>query len=163
TVTGVAPGTKLYAVKVLNSRATGTLSQILCGIDWVKANAVALGIKVANMSIEGSGSNDGNCGNTNNDAEHKSICNATAAGVISDKSGGGTSTYYGTSQAAPHVAGTVALCVGSAGTAGPCSGLTPAQVISKIRGDAAAAATSTNGFTGDPLHVVTGKYFGYID
>ena len=38
-VVGVAPGTRVYAVKVLNNRAVGTLSQFLCGINWVAANA----------------------------------------------------------------------------------------------------------------------------
>jgi len=241
TLTGVAPGTKIYAVKVLNSRATGTLSQIICGIDWVTANAAALNITVANMSIAGGGSNDNNCGNTNNDAWHKAVCRSVAVGVTyvasagnsktsfastipaaypevltttamsdtdgasgakgaapkcksgekddsygtysnyavssteishtiaapgtsvrGDKIGGGTGTYYGTSQAAPHVAGTVALCLGSGGATGPCSGLTPAQIVSKLRGDAATYATLSNGFTGDPLHPISGKYFGYL-
>ena len=80
-VVGVAPGTRVYAVKVLNNRATGTLSQFLCGIDWVTANAAALGLKVANMSIGGSGADDGKCGAVNKDSEHKAICAATAAGV----------------------------------------------------------------------------------
>jgi hypothetical protein len=40
--------------------------------------------------------------------------------------------------------------------------LTPAQVIQKIRADAQAHATSSNGFNGDPLHPVSGKYFGYL-
>ena len=44
-VVGVAPGTRVYAVKVLNNRATGTLSQFLCGINWVAANAAALNIR----------------------------------------------------------------------------------------------------------------------
>jgi subtilisin len=240
-VTGVAPGTRVYSVKVLNSKNSGTLSQILCGIDWVTANAATLGIKVANMSIQGSGANDSNCGNTNNDAWHKAICRSTAAGVtyvasagnakttldktipaaypevltvtamsdtdglagakgaapkcksgeaddrygtfsnyavgataiahtiaapgtciVSDKLAGGTSTYYGTSQAAPHAAGTLALCFGSGG-AGPCAGLSPAAAIAKVRADAAAAATIANGFAGDPLRPVSGKYFGYLD
>ncbi|MEA2310683.1 MAG: hypothetical protein QOE28_651, partial [Solirubrobacteraceae bacterium] len=80
-VVGVAPGTRIYAVKILNNRATGTLSQFLCGINWVAANAASLGINVANMSVAGSGKDDGNCGNTNGDAEHKAICAAAAAGV----------------------------------------------------------------------------------
>ena len=241
-VVGVAPGTKLYAVKVLGKNGSGTLSQILCGINWVTANAAALNIKVVNMSIAGPGANDNNCGRTNNDAEHQAICNSIAAGVtyvaaagnstttlasyipaaypevltvtamtdtdglsgglgaaptcttgqkddstlttsnyavatadqthtiaapgtcvVSDAIGGGTSTYYGTSQAAPHVAGTVALCLNDGGIAGPCSGMTPAQVIARIRADAAAHATSTNGFTGDPFHPIAGRYFGYLD
>jgi subtilisin len=34
---GVAPGTKLYAVKVLSAAGSGYQSQIICGIDWVTA------------------------------------------------------------------------------------------------------------------------------
>jgi subtilisin family serine protease len=81
--------------------------------------------------------------------------------IVSDKLAGGTSTYYGTSQAAPHVAGTLALCFGSGGD-GPCAGLAPSQAIAKVRADAAAAATLTTGFAGDPLRPVSGKYFGYL-
>jgi subtilisin family serine protease len=239
-VVGVAPGTKLYSVKVLGKTGSGTLSQILCGIDWVTANAGPLGIKVANMSLAGAGVNDGNCGHTNNDAEHQAICASTAAGVsyvaaagngssgfastvpaaypevltvtamtdtdgvpggagpapcvrgerddsyatysnyavsggdiahtiaapgtcvTSDNLGGGTNVYYGTSQATPHVAGTVALCLNDGGLAGACAGMTASQVIVKLRTDAAAAATSANGFTGDPLHPLSGRYYGNL-
>ena len=54
-VTGVAPGTTIYAVKILGNNGSGTLSQILCGINWVTANASRLGIRVANMSVSGHG------------------------------------------------------------------------------------------------------------
>jgi hypothetical protein len=64
--------------------------------------------------------------------------------------------------ATPHVSGTVALCFGNGGVDGPCAGLTPAQVIQKIRADAQANATAANGFAGDPNHAVTGKYFGFL-
>jgi subtilisin family serine protease len=226
-VVGVAPGTPVYSVKVLNAGATGTLSQFLCGIDWVTANAAALGIRVVNMSIGGPGRTDTNCGASNKDAEHKAICRSVAAGVtyvvaagndgadfsrtipaaypevltvtamsdgdgvpggrtaptcvpgeaddrygtysnfasgssalahtiaapgtcvVSSAPGGGTATYLGTSQAAPHVAGAVSLCIGRPGAPGPCAGLAPAAVIKKVRGDAVAAATTSNGFHGD--------------
>ncbi len=38
-------------------------------------------IDVANMSLGGGGSDDGNCGLSNNDPEHEAICNAVNAGV----------------------------------------------------------------------------------
>jgi subtilisin family serine protease len=80
-VVGIAPNAKLFPVKVLNKSGSGTWSSVICGIDWVAANATTLGIKVANMSLGGGGSSDNNCGITNNDALHKAICNATAKGV----------------------------------------------------------------------------------
>ena len=89
-VVGVAPGATLYAVKVLDSSGSGTTSQVICGIDWVTANAKnadgSQKIHVANMSLGGwvnsqSGLDDGNCGNTNGDSQHKAICRSTNAGV----------------------------------------------------------------------------------
>lgn len=80
-VVGVAPQAKLAAVKVLNKNGSGTWSSVICGIDWVTANAALYGIKVANMSLGGAGTSDNNCGNTNSDALHKAICNSTAKGV----------------------------------------------------------------------------------
>ena len=80
-VVGVAPEAKLIAVKVLNSQGSGTWSSVICGIDWVTANAATYNIKVANMSLGGSGSSDNKCGNANNDALHKAICKSTTAGV----------------------------------------------------------------------------------
>ncbi len=52
-VVGVAPGARIWAVKVLNSQGSGWSSWIIAGIDWVAANAAT--IEVANMSLGGSG------------------------------------------------------------------------------------------------------------
>ncbi len=93
-VVGVAPGTRVYAVKVLNNRAVGTLSQFLCGINWVAANAAAKNIRVANMSIGGVGLSDGACGTASGDSEHKAICAATAAGVTFVVSAGNGGTDF---------------------------------------------------------------------
>jgi subtilisin family serine protease len=239
-VVGVAPGTKVYAVKVLDSGGSGLWSGIICGIDWVTANAASLGIRVANMSLGGLGNDYSDCAG---DPLHEAICNSTDAGVVytaaagnsgwdwgapppdvpawfpevltvtavadsdgkaggsggapgcrpaevDDKRasfsnfsqdadddghavaapgvcirstwpGGGYATLSGTSMAAPHVAGLVALCLGEGGAAGPCSGLAPAQVIQKVRADAQAHATAATGFEGDPLHPL-GRYFGHL-
>ncbi len=78
-VIGVAPQAKLYAVKVLDSRGSGSWSSVICGVDYVTAHADV--IKVANMSLGGGGSSDDNCGYTNNDALHKAICKSRDAGV----------------------------------------------------------------------------------
>jgi subtilisin family serine protease len=48
-VVGVAPGARLWAVKVLNSNGSGYISWIVAGIDYVTANAAS--IEVANMSL----------------------------------------------------------------------------------------------------------------
>lgn len=80
-VVGVAPGAKLFAVKVLDRNGSGSWSSVICGIDWVTANAQALGIKVANLSLGGGGSSDNNCGISNNDALHKALCRARDKGV----------------------------------------------------------------------------------
>ncbi len=80
-VVGVAPGIPIYSVRVLDNRGSGKWSNVICGIDWVTANAASLHIKVANMSLGGGGSDDHNCGNTDGDAMHKAVCKSVAAGV----------------------------------------------------------------------------------
>jgi subtilisin family serine protease len=80
--TGVAPGTLIYAVKVLDATGGGTSSSVICGIDWVTANASRLGIRVASMSLGMSGGSDTNCGRTNADPLHRAICHSVASGVV---------------------------------------------------------------------------------
>ena len=72
---GVAPGARLYGVKVLSNSGTGYQSWIINGIDWVTAHADT--IDVANMSLGGTGT-DGSCGSN---AYHMAICKSVAAGV----------------------------------------------------------------------------------
>jgi subtilisin len=239
-VVGVAPGTRIFAVKVLDANGSGDYSDILCGIDWVTANAAVLGIGVANMSLGGLGSYS----TCSSEPLHLAVCSSTAAGVLytvaagndgwdlgaappdvpawypevltvtamadsdgragatgavpsclsgeiddsrasfsnystaaSDNAhsiaapgvcvrstvpGGGYATMSGTSMAAPHIAGAVALCLGEGGASGPCTGLAPAQIIDRMRADAAAHATATNGFSGDPLQPLGSRWYGHL-
>jgi subtilisin len=82
---GVAPGTKLFAVKVLNGSGSGYTSNIICGIDWVTSTLTdgdpTNDVRVANMSLGGGAAPNTNCGRTVNDPEHIAICTSIAAGV----------------------------------------------------------------------------------
>jgi subtilisin len=82
---GVAPATKLWAVRVLDANGSGYASNVICGIDWVTSTRTdsdpGNDITVANMSLGGYGAPNDNCGRTVGDAEHIAICNSTAAGV----------------------------------------------------------------------------------
>jgi subtilisin family serine protease len=234
-VIGVSPGTPLYAVRVFNANGEGSLSGVVCGLNWVAQNAAADNIKVVNMSLGGEGTDDGSCGTTDQDPFHTAVCRVTAAGVtvvaaagndgqdlanstpaaydevlavtaMADFDGqpgglastascsdggqddvaadfsdyavpgspdanhtiaapgvcitstwndGSVNTISGTSMASPHVAGLVARCI----DAGPCAGMTPAQIIAKLRADAA-ARPADQGFLGDTHKPIDGKYYG---
>lgn len=82
-VVGVAPGAKLWSIRVLDRYGSGTWSSVICGLDFVTSKAPSKGgpIQVANMSLGGSGVSDNNCGNSNNDPLHKAVCRARDAGV----------------------------------------------------------------------------------
>jgi subtilisin len=69
-VVGLAPGGRLWAVKVLDSNGAGFDSDIIAGIDYITANAGE--IDVANLSWGGDGPDE---------ALHTAIKNSVAAGV----------------------------------------------------------------------------------
>jgi subtilisin len=79
-VVGVAPGARLWAVKVLDAEGAGSTSQVICGIDWVTSQAGT--IEVANMSLGGIGlwGSYSRC-NSRYDPMHVAICRSVAAGV----------------------------------------------------------------------------------
>lgn len=93
-VVGVAPQAKLWAVRVLDKTGSGTWSDVVCGLDFVDSRSPAKGgpITVANMSLGGRGSDDGNCGNTNGDVIHKAICQAVRDGVTFTVAAGNSSS-----------------------------------------------------------------------
>jgi subtilisin len=74
-VVGVAPGARLWAVRVLDDSGNGSWSSVICGIDWVTAHAAE--IEVANMSLAGPG-DPGSC---NDGGLRQAICRSVEAGV----------------------------------------------------------------------------------
>jgi subtilisin family serine protease len=253
-VAGVAPGTRVHAVRVLDAAGNGTATSVLCGLEWVLANASARNIRVVNMSLGGAGETDTDCGATSDDPLHAAVCTVTSAGIlnvaaagnessdirsvpidtkdlskgrapgspasypevltvsamndhdgaagaqgttagcrIDDRAagysnyatqdadrahmiaapgtcitstwlGGAYATIDGTSMAAPHVAGAAALCLGEGGEPGPCAGLTPAEIIERLRSEARAfrLANPGSGFLGDPEAPLGANHYGYL-
>ena len=85
-VVGVAPGARLWAVRVFNGQGVATEQTLLCGIDWVTATRTDADpgndIEVANMSLSGEvRETDDDCGRTVKDAVHLAICESVAADV----------------------------------------------------------------------------------
>ena len=99
-VVGVAPGARIWPVKVLNAAGSGLNSDVICGIDYVAAHADQ--IEVANMSLGGSGEDDGSCGSTSGDAMHAAICEAVATGVTFVVAAGNDSADASTSTPAAY-------------------------------------------------------------
>jgi subtilisin len=85
-VVGVAPGVRLWAVRILDATGSGLLSWYVCGLDWIAQqrdpnDASRPLIEAVNMSVTKWGTDDRNCGFTNNDILHQAICRVTAAGI----------------------------------------------------------------------------------
>jgi hypothetical protein len=85
-VVGTAPGVRLWSVRVFDANAFSRISWIVCGIDWVTGQRDAADpdgarIEVVNMSLRDEGGDDGNCGFTTPDAEHRAICRSVAGGT----------------------------------------------------------------------------------
>jgi subtilisin len=80
-VVGVAPGAPLWAVKVMPGSGAGSWSDVVCGLDWVAANAGT--VRVANMSLTGPAIDADHlpCDDPLASAVHRALCATVAAGV----------------------------------------------------------------------------------
>jgi subtilisin family serine protease len=88
------------------------------------------------------------------DYDKNHILAAPGSCITSTSNTGGTTVMSGSSMAAPHVAGTVALCIDR----GACGG-TSADIMQKVRSDAA-ARPSAYGFDGDPFRPIVSQGSG---
>jgi subtilisin family serine protease len=88
---GVAPGARLWSVKVLSDSGSGSLSWIIAGIDWVTARADQ--IEVANMSL------GCECPSV---AMNTAITNSVAAGLVYAVAAGNNAKNASTFHPAAH-------------------------------------------------------------
>ena len=85
-VVGVAPGVRLWAVRILDGSGSGLISWYVCGLDWIAAQRDPLDpsrplIEAVNMSVAKRGEDDRNCGFSNKDLIHQAICRLVDSGV----------------------------------------------------------------------------------
>ncbi|KAK9827452.1 hypothetical protein WJX74_003285 [Apatococcus lobatus] len=82
-VIGVAPGAPIHNVKILDFTGVGTVSSLICGLDYVVANNLA-GIITMSFEAAPTPADALPCDNPSNPttAMHQAICNAVNAGVI---------------------------------------------------------------------------------
>jgi len=80
-VVGVSPWARLWAVKVLNSSGSGSISSVICGLDWVYAKRDR--IDVVNLSLSGDAvaEDQNRCGGGAATPLHRAICKVVDAGV----------------------------------------------------------------------------------
>lgn len=76
-VVGVAPGARLWQVRVLNANGNGNWSQIICGMEWVAEHADV--IEVANLSLGGTTYENGT--GCDSSPSHRAVCAMTQRGV----------------------------------------------------------------------------------
>ena len=103
-VVGIAPRTPLLSVKVIDT-ASGTIGNLICGIEWVTSHAASLNIKVANLSLGARVPSSGRCPSElgfdpavdflkPDAALHQAICGSTAAGVTYVVAAGNDATAF---------------------------------------------------------------------
>jgi subtilisin len=85
-VVGVAPGVRLWAVKILDDGGSGLLSWYVCGLDWIAAQRDPADptkplIESVNMSVTKWGHDDRDCGATIDDILHMAICRVVSGGI----------------------------------------------------------------------------------
>ncbi|MFL5648950.1 MAG: S8 family serine peptidase [Chloroflexota bacterium] len=85
-VVGIAPGARVWGVKILNDNGFGYISWYICGLDWIlaqhdPADPTRPLFEAVNMSVTKYGSDDHNCGYTTKDLLHRAICRVVAGGI----------------------------------------------------------------------------------
>ncbi|MCP3982166.1 MAG: S8 family serine peptidase [bacterium] len=88
---GVAPGARLWSLRVVDSSGEAQTSDVLSALDYVIDHAAEL--EVVNLSFGGPGTDDHQCGAVSGDPLHQAICSVADAGVVVVVSAGNAPPY----------------------------------------------------------------------
>jgi subtilisin family serine protease len=78
---GVAPGARLWAVKVLDDSGSGSISSVICGLDWVYSNRNAIDVVNLSLSAKAGRKDQKPCGDQTTPL-HNAICKVVDGGGI---------------------------------------------------------------------------------
>lgn len=136
-VVGVAPGTGIWAIKVLSSTGAGSYSTVICGLDETVRRAADSDVKVASLSLTGTGYSS---------TLHAAVQSATAAGVLVVAAAGndGVDMVDTYPAAFPEVLAVTAVADydGKPSSTDPCSSEPPASFSNWVAAGADKAATT---------------------
>ena len=98
------------------------------------------------------------------EAEKKHVIAAPGVCITTTFSDSQYTIFSGTSESAPYVSAVVALCYDTDSLSGPCSSMTPTQVIDYLRTQAKRRreAVPSSKFKGDPKDPIRDKYYGFL-
>jgi subtilisin family serine protease len=73
-VVGVAPGARLWAVRVLDKTGSGRISSIICGLDWVYKHRDTIDVVNMSLSADAEARDEIPCGDGDATPLHRAIC-----------------------------------------------------------------------------------------
>jgi subtilisin family serine protease len=81
-VVGVAPGARLWAVKVLGKNGSGRVSSVICGLDWVYKHRDTIDVVNMSLSAPAVGKDQNSCAGGNTTPLHRAICKVVVDGGV---------------------------------------------------------------------------------
>jgi subtilisin family serine protease len=73
-VVGVAPGARLWAVRVLDKTGSGRISSVICGLDWVYKHRDTIDAVNMSLSADAEARDEKPCGDGDATPLHRAIC-----------------------------------------------------------------------------------------
>jgi subtilisin family serine protease len=81
-VVGVAPGARLWAVKVLDSSGSGRVSSVICGLDWVYKHRGTIDVVNMSLSAPAVAKDQKSCAGGETTPLHRAICKVVVDGGV---------------------------------------------------------------------------------